>query len=68
MARNNPVASWRAKQKASRDPKFHQYERAEGEGRSIRAPLITEARGCLFFTARICPFKSLQLSVFINHC
>jgi hypothetical protein len=40
IAKNNPVIIWIIKLSPKRDPKFHQKEIEEGEGRSISALLI----------------------------
>lgn len=40
MVKNNPVKIWIIRHKANNDPKFHQDEILEGEGRSIKELLI----------------------------
>lgn len=39
MARNNPVRIWIIRQSPSSDPKFHQIEILDGEGKSTKALL-----------------------------
>jgi hypothetical protein len=48
MARNRPVAIWRIRQSPSIDPKFHQIDRLDGVGRSIRTPFTIFSAGCDF--------------------
>lgn len=48
MASSNPVRIWVIRQIPSKDPKFHQAEMFEGEGRSIRELLMILRRGCDF--------------------
>ena len=45
MAKNKPVRIWVAKQRPSREPKFHHTEILDGAGRSISALLAIFSSG-----------------------
>lgn len=48
MARKIPVTIWIIKHSPNRDPKFHNVEILEGEGKSIKALFIILIKGDFF--------------------
>lgn len=63
------MAIWEAKQKERRDPKFHQYESAAGEGSLIKEWSTTESSGCwvlIFKMFHIRVYSSLFLSTTVT--
>jgi len=45
MAKNNPVKIWIIKHSPNKDPKFHQAEMLEGEGKSTNELLAILIKG-----------------------
>lgn len=63
MAKKIPVTNWVIKQSPSKEPKFHQIEMFEGEGKSTKELLAILIRGWCFRKVFIIFFLFAQAQI-----